>query len=68
MPGTSSAVIRVRTATRATTAPTAKNNAASIAGREWVRNGGRGGRKALIKRFDDAVNAIPDSLSLAEPT
>jgi len=40
----------------------------SIAGREWVRNGGRGGRKALIKRFDDAVNAIPDSLSLAEPT
>jgi hypothetical protein len=42
----------------------------SIAGREWVRNGGRGGRKALIKRFDDAVSAIPDSLSLslAEPT
>ena len=40
----------------------------SIAGREWVRNGGRGGRKALIKRFDDAVNAIPDSLTLAEPT
>jgi AcrR family transcriptional regulator len=40
----------------------------SIAGREWVRNGGRGGRKALLKRFDDAVNAIPDSLSLAGPT
>jgi hypothetical protein len=40
----------------------------SIAGREWVRYGGRGGRKAVIKRFDDAVNAIPDSLSLAEPT
>ena len=38
----------------------------SIAGREWVRNGGRGGRKALLKRFDDAVNAIPDSLTLAE--
>jgi AcrR family transcriptional regulator len=37
----------------------------SIAGREWVRNGGRGGRKALINRFDDAVNAIPGSLRLA---
>jgi AcrR family transcriptional regulator len=38
----------------------------SIAGRHWVRNGGRGGRNALIKRFDDTMNAIPDSLSLAE--
>jgi AcrR family transcriptional regulator len=38
----------------------------SIAGRHWVRNGGQGGRKALIKRFDDTINAIPDSLSLAE--
>ncbi len=36
----------------------------SIAGRAWVRGGGRGGRGALIKRFDDAVNAIPDSLRL----
>ena len=40
----------------------------SIAGRHWVRNEGRGGRKALIKRFDDAINAIPDSLHLAERT
>lgn len=38
----------------------------SIAGRPWVRDGGRGGRKALINRFDDAINAIPDSLHLAE--
>jgi AcrR family transcriptional regulator len=38
----------------------------SIAGRHWVRNGGHGGRKALIKRFDDTINAIPGSLSLAE--
>jgi AcrR family transcriptional regulator len=36
----------------------------SVAGRHWVRNAGRGARKALIKRFDDAVNAIPDSLHL----
>jgi AcrR family transcriptional regulator len=36
----------------------------SIAGRHWVRNGGRGGRKALIKRFDDTINAIPGSLRL----
>jgi AcrR family transcriptional regulator len=40
----------------------------SVAGRHWVRNGGRGGRKALIKRFDDAIDAIPDSLRLAERT
>lgn len=40
----------------------------SVAGRHWVRNGGRGGRKALIKRFDDAINAIPDSLHLTERT
>jgi AcrR family transcriptional regulator len=38
----------------------------SIAGREWVRTGGRGGRKALIRRFDDAVSAIPDSLRLTD--
>ena len=38
----------------------------SIAGRHWVRNGGQGGRQALITRFDDTINAIPDSLSLAE--
>ena len=38
----------------------------SIAGRHWVRNGGRGGRQALVKRFDDAIDAIPGSLHLAE--
>ena len=36
----------------------------SVSGRQWVRNGGRGGRKALIERFDDAIGAIPSSLEL----
>ena len=40
----------------------------SIAGRAWVRSGGRGGRNALIKRFDDAIDAIPESLRLTERT
>jgi AcrR family transcriptional regulator len=40
----------------------------SIAGRHWVRHGGRGGRQALVKRFDDAIDAIPGSLHLAERT
>jgi AcrR family transcriptional regulator len=40
----------------------------SISGRHWVRNGGRGGRKALIKRFDDAIDAIPASLNLTGDT
>jgi AcrR family transcriptional regulator len=38
----------------------------SVAGRHWVRTGGRGGRAALIRRFDDAISAIPDSLHLTE--
>ena len=38
----------------------------SIAGRHWVRNGGRGGLKALVERFDDAIDAIPGSLHLTE--
>jgi AcrR family transcriptional regulator len=38
----------------------------SIAGRHWVRNEGRGGRKALIRRFGDTIAAIPGSLSLTE--
>jgi AcrR family transcriptional regulator len=40
----------------------------SIAGRHWVRNGGRGGRQALVKRFDDAIDAIPGCLHLAGRT
>jgi AcrR family transcriptional regulator len=39
--------------------------ALSVSGRPWVRNGGRGGRQALIERFDDAIAAIPSSLELA---
>jgi AcrR family transcriptional regulator len=37
----------------------------SISGRHWVRHGGKGGRKALLDRFDDAVKAIPASLDLS---
>ena len=37
----------------------------SLSGRHWVRHGGHGGRTALLKRFDDAVKAIPASLDLA---
>jgi AcrR family transcriptional regulator len=39
--------------------------ALSVSGRPWVRNGGKGGRRALIERFDDAIAAIPSSLELA---
>jgi len=37
----------------------------SISGRHWVRHGGKGGRKALLDRLDDAVTAIPASLDLS---
>jgi AcrR family transcriptional regulator len=37
----------------------------SLAGRQWVRGGGRGGRQALLRRFADAINAIPASLGLS---
>lgn len=37
----------------------------SISGRHWVRRGGKGGRKALLDRFDDAAKAIPASLDLS---
>src|SRR6185437_8182189 len=37
----------------------------SVAGRHWVRHGGRGGRKALLDRLDGAVRAIPASLDLS---
>ena len=39
----------------------------SLAGRHWVRHGGRGGRKALLERLDSSVNAIPASLDLSAP-
>lgn len=39
----------------------------SVSGRHWVRNGGRGGRGALIERLDGAVRAIPASLDLSAP-
>jgi len=39
----------------------------SISGRHWVRHGGQGGRQALLKRFDDAVNLIPASMKLSAP-
>jgi AcrR family transcriptional regulator len=42
-------------------------SAFSLAGRRWVRNNGQGGRKALIKRFDDAISAVPASLDLSAP-
>jgi AcrR family transcriptional regulator len=39
-------------------------SAFSVAGRRWVHNNGQGGRRALIKRFDDAIGAVPASLNL----
>jgi AcrR family transcriptional regulator len=39
----------------------------SVSGRHWVRNGGRGGRRALIDRLESAIQAIPASLDLAAP-
>jgi len=42
--------------------------ALSVSGRPWVRNGGRGGRRALIERFDEAIAAIPSSIELAGTT
>jgi AcrR family transcriptional regulator len=42
-------------------------SAFSLAGRRWVRNNAQGGRKALIKRFDDAISAVPASLDLSVP-
>ena len=40
----------------------------TLAARPWVYQDGRGGRKALLERHRDAVNAIPASLELAAPT
>lgn len=39
-----------------------------VSGRPWVRSGGRGGRRALLNRFDGAIAAIPSSLELAGPS
>jgi AcrR family transcriptional regulator len=39
----------------------------SLAGRPWVYQGGRGGRKALLERHQEAVEAIPASLGLSAP-
>jgi AcrR family transcriptional regulator len=36
----------------------------SVSGRPWVRSGGRGGRRGLIERFNDAIHAVPASLDL----
>jgi AcrR family transcriptional regulator len=40
----------------------------SLSGRSWVRHGGHGGRKALLRGFDGAVKAIPASLDLSTPS
>lgn len=37
----------------------------SIAGRDWVRNDGNGGRAALIERLHTAFSTIPDALNLS---
>jgi AcrR family transcriptional regulator len=42
-------------------------SAFSVAGRRWVQNGGHGGRIELIRRFDDAISAVPGSLDLSAP-
>ena len=42
-------------------------SAFSVAGRRWVRDDGQGCRKLLIRRFDDAINAVPASLDLSAP-
>ncbi len=39
----------------------------SLAGRQWIHDGGRGGRTALLQRHQDAVKAIPASLDLSAP-
>jgi AcrR family transcriptional regulator len=39
----------------------------TLATRPWVYQDGRGGRKALLERHQDAVDAIPASLELSAP-
>jgi AcrR family transcriptional regulator len=40
----------------------------SVAGRDWVRRGGQGGRSALIERLNRAHRSVPESLELSAPT
>jgi AcrR family transcriptional regulator len=42
-------------------------SAFSVAGRRWLQDNGQGGRRALIKRFDAAIGAVPASLGLSAP-
>ena len=37
----------------------------TVSGRHWVHSGGQGGRAALLRGFDEAVQAIPASLELS---
>ncbi|GIH46907.1 transcriptional regulator, TetR family [Microbispora rosea] len=37
----------------------------SVAARDWVRDGGDGGRQALTDRLRDAFAAVPDALNLS---
>ena len=37
----------------------------SLSGRRWVREGGQGGRTALLERLASTVTAIPASLDLS---
>jgi AcrR family transcriptional regulator len=39
-------------------------SAFSVAGRQWVRSSGHGGRDSLVSRLDGAISAIPASLEL----
>jgi AcrR family transcriptional regulator len=39
----------------------------SVSGRHWLRNGGQGGRAALLGRLADAVRALPASLGMSAP-
>jgi AcrR family transcriptional regulator len=39
----------------------------SVSGRHWVYNGGQGGREALLRRLDGAIEAIPASLEMSAP-
>jgi AcrR family transcriptional regulator len=39
----------------------------TVSGRRWVHDGGLGGRAVLLNGFDEAIKAIPASLSLTAP-
>jgi AcrR family transcriptional regulator len=42
-------------------------SAFSVAGRQWVRTNGQGGRDSLVSRLDEAIVAVPSSLALSAP-